>query len=145
MHEVAGTYSPVTGTCIFLHTHRGLVNAIGILVADAVLLLAMLIGLLRTSHRNATGIWKLLYQQVMLRMFSLYFRMFSLVQCITWFVLALIAEIPIVVCAFPSWDDIQLIIPGRRSPEFEWCVSLPTSLFFSKPVCGQRLIAPFVT
>ena len=100
------------GACIFLHTHKGIVNAIGVLVVDAMLLLAMLIGLLRTSHKNATGIWKLLYQQVILKMFSLYFWMFSLVQCISWFVLALIAEIPIVVCAFPSLDDIRLIVPG---------------------------------
>jgi len=59
-------------TCIVLHTHGvcGLVSVVGILVADLVLLLAMLIGLLRHSHRNPTGIWKLLYQQVSIGAFS---------------------------------------------------------------------------
>ena len=49
-------------SCIVLRTHGSLVNALGILVVDVVLFLAMLIGLLR--HRNSDGIWKLLYQQV---------------------------------------------------------------------------------
>lgn len=60
-------YSPIVDTCIVSHTHRGLVNAVGILVADVVLLLTMLIGLLGHAHRSSTGIWKLLYQQVALK------------------------------------------------------------------------------
>lgn len=88
-----GRYSPVTDTCIFLHTHRGITNAFGVLVVDAVLLLTMLIGLLRPTHRNSAGIWKLLYQ-----------------QCIIWFALALIAEIPVVVCEVldlnDAWNDM---------------------------------------
>ena len=47
-----------------LHTRRGLANALGVLGADAVLLLTMLIGLLRHAHKHPSGIWKLLYQQV---------------------------------------------------------------------------------
>ena len=127
-----------------LHTHSGLLNGFGVLVVDTVLLLTMLIGLLRSTHRNSTGIWKLLYQQVTLRMFSPCCQMFSSVQCVIWFVLALIAEIPVVVCPFPPLDDIRLIITGLRSPEFEWYVSHPPPLYF-QPVCGQRLIAPSVT
>ena len=57
-------YNPIAGTCIVLYTHTELVNAFGVLVVDAVLLLTMLIGLLRHAHRGSTGIWKLLYQQV---------------------------------------------------------------------------------
>lgn len=68
--KVAVTYNPIVDTCVVLHTHRGLVNAVGILVVDVVLLLAMLIGLLRHSHRNSAGIWQLLYQQVSFRAFS---------------------------------------------------------------------------
>ncbi len=60
-------YNPIVDTCIVSHTHSGLVNAIDILVADVVLLLTMLIGLLRHAHRSSTGIWKLLYQQVTLK------------------------------------------------------------------------------
>lgn len=62
--KLAGTYNPIIGACIILHTRRALVNALGALVVDGVLLLTMLIGLLRHAHRNSTGIWKLLYQQV---------------------------------------------------------------------------------
>jgi len=45
-------------------------------------------------------------------------------------VLALIAEIPVVVCPFAPLDDIRLIVTGIRSPEFEWYVSLPPLFFF---------------
>jgi hypothetical protein len=48
---------------------RGLVNAIGVLVVDVVLLLTMLVGLLRYAHGSSTGMWKLLYQQVTLERF----------------------------------------------------------------------------
>ena len=61
------TYTPLTDSCTILHTHRALVNAIGILVIDVVLLLMMLIGLLRQASRNSIGICKLLYQQVTLK------------------------------------------------------------------------------
>ena len=50
---------------------RGLVNAIGVLVVDVVLLLTMLVGLLRYAHGSSTGMWKLLYQQVTLERFFL--------------------------------------------------------------------------
>lgn len=69
--KVAGTYSPVEQTCIVLDTHRGIINGVGILVADVVLLLTMLVGLLRFTYRNPTGIWKLLYQQVTPKTLSL--------------------------------------------------------------------------
>ncbi|KAI0291213.1 hypothetical protein B0F90DRAFT_1778553 [Multifurca ochricompacta] len=58
------SYNPILETCIILRTHRGLLNAIGVLVVDVVLLMTMLIGLLRYAHRSLTGIWYLLYQQV---------------------------------------------------------------------------------
>jgi hypothetical protein len=62
---VEGSYNTVLETCIVLHTRKGLVNAIGALVVDVVLCIAMLIGLLRHAHISSTGIWHLLYQQVM--------------------------------------------------------------------------------
>jgi hypothetical protein len=68
--KLAGAYNPIIDACIILHTRRALVNALGALVVDVVLLLTMLIGLLRHAHRNSTGIWKLLYQQVTDRTFS---------------------------------------------------------------------------
>lgn len=64
------TYNPFLDACTFQHTRRGLVNAVGTLVVDVVLLVTMLIGLLRHSNRNSSGIWKLLYQQVTLNKFS---------------------------------------------------------------------------
>ena len=68
------SYNAVVNTCAALHTHRGLVNAVGVLVVDVVLLLTMLIGLLRHSQKSSTGVWKLLYQQVTLNTFSPVFR-----------------------------------------------------------------------
>ena len=58
------SYNAVVNTCVALHTHRGLVNAVGVLVVDVVLLLTMLVGLLRHAQKSSTGVWKLLYQQV---------------------------------------------------------------------------------
>jgi hypothetical protein len=57
-------------SCMVLHAHKGFVNGIGVLVVDVVLLLTMLIGLLRDARRNSIGIWKLLYQQVTVKVFS---------------------------------------------------------------------------
>ena len=57
-------YSPIANACIIQDTDHGLLNATGVLAADAVLLLTMLVGLLRHPHRSSTGIWKFLYQQV---------------------------------------------------------------------------------
>jgi len=71
LRKLAVTYNPILDTCILLHTRRGLVNAIGVLVVDVVLLLAMLIGLLQHVSRNSPGIWKVLYQQVSPNMFCL--------------------------------------------------------------------------
>ena len=68
--KLAGTYNPIIDACIILHTHRALVNALGALVVDGTLLLTMFIGLLRHVHRNSSGIWNLLYQQVTHRAFS---------------------------------------------------------------------------
>jgi len=82
------SYNAVVNTCVALHTHRGLVNAVGVLVVDVVLLLTMLIGLLRHSHKSSTGVWKLLYQ-----------------QCIIWIALALLAEIPPVVFLILNLND----------------------------------------
>ncbi len=94
------------GSCVILHTHTALINAPGVLAVDVVLLLAMLIGLLR--HRNSVGIWKLLYQQVTPDNLSVSRPILSSFQCIIWIVLALIAEIPVVVCPIPPLCDIQL-------------------------------------
>jgi hypothetical protein len=57
--------------------HMALVNAIGVLVVDVVLLLTMLIGLLRHVSRSSVGIWKLLYQHVTQNVFSILRRMLS--------------------------------------------------------------------
>jgi len=65
-----------------------LVNAIGVLVVDVVLLLTMLIGLLRHVSGSSVGIWKLLYQ-----------------HCIIWIVLAFFAEIPLVVLLIRNLND----------------------------------------
>ena len=64
LNKIGSMYDPIANACDILHTETGLVNAIGDLVADAVLLLSMLIGLLRHPHRSSTGMWKFLYQQV---------------------------------------------------------------------------------
>jgi hypothetical protein len=64
-NKIDSTYNSIANACIVLHTERGLANATGLLVVDAVLLLTMLIGLLRHPHKSST-IWKFLYQQVAL-------------------------------------------------------------------------------
>jgi hypothetical protein len=64
LDKIVATYHPVAATCVVLHMRRILVNTLGVLVVDTTLLLTMLIGLLRYAHRNLTGIWMLLYQQV---------------------------------------------------------------------------------
>jgi hypothetical protein len=69
-NKISATYNSNLDACTFQHTRTALVNAVGALVVDIVLLVTMLIGLLRHSHRNSSGIWKLLYQQVMLNTFS---------------------------------------------------------------------------
>jgi len=86
---VKSVYNPLVNACIVERTHEGLVNSIGVFVADIVLLLTMLIGLLRHEHRNPTGIWRLLYQ-----------------QCIIWISLAAIAEIPAVVFLILNLNDV---------------------------------------
>ena len=76
-------------------------------MVDVVLLLAMLIGLLQ--DRNPGGsIWKLLYQQVTPGQFLRATPDTEFLQCIIWIALALITEIPFVVCPFPPLRDIQL-------------------------------------
>ena len=64
------SYNPIVNTCIYLNTRRSLFNASAVFVVDVVLLLTMLLGLLRHAHKNSTGIWKFLYQQVTLYAFS---------------------------------------------------------------------------
>ena len=63
-------YSPIVDICIILHTHKGLINGLAVLVVDTVLLLTMLVGLLRHPFRSSTGMWNFLYQQVTLVRFS---------------------------------------------------------------------------
>ena len=50
-------YNPIVNACTALHTDTGFFNATGTLVADLVLLLTMLFGLLRHPHRSSTGMW----------------------------------------------------------------------------------------
>jgi hypothetical protein len=69
LNKIDSMYNPIANACAILHTDAGLVNATGVLVADAMLLLMMLIGLLRHPHRNSVGMWKFLYQQVILVLF----------------------------------------------------------------------------
>jgi len=87
---VTVTYIPLVNACRVQHKHDVIVNAIGALVVDLVLLLTMLIGLLRLGARNSGGIWNLLYQ-----------------QCIIWLALALLAEIPPVVLLILNLNDIM--------------------------------------
>lgn len=67
--QVKSAFNPVVNACVVLKTHDGLPNSIGVLVADIVLLLTMLIGLLRHENKNPSGMWKLLYQQVIFKRF----------------------------------------------------------------------------
>jgi len=64
LKQVEAAFDPLVNSCVVTKTHNGLVNALAVLVADMVLLLTMLIGLLRHPSRRSTGLWKLLYQQV---------------------------------------------------------------------------------
>ena len=64
LKQVEAAFNPLVNACVVTKTHNGLVNALAVLVADMVLLLTMLIGLLRHASRRSTGSWKLLYQQV---------------------------------------------------------------------------------
>jgi hypothetical protein len=66
INQLATAYDPILDACVALVTRKDLLNTLGILIVDVILLLAMLIGLLRHPHRNSTGLWKFLYQQVIL-------------------------------------------------------------------------------
>ncbi|KAF8499559.1 hypothetical protein F5888DRAFT_85788 [Russula emetica] len=87
--KVEAAFDPLVNACVVTKTHEGLVNALAVLVADIVLLLTMLIGLLRHASRRSTGLWKLLYQ-----------------QCIIWIALAAFAEIPPVVFLIFNLNDV---------------------------------------
>jgi hypothetical protein len=67
--KLRGLYDLTLGTCVGLDLHKDLMNAVGVLVVDLVLLMSMLIGLLRCSHSSSTGLWQLLYQQVVSHIF----------------------------------------------------------------------------
>jgi hypothetical protein len=58
------SYNATLKTCAVLGLRKCLLNAISSLTVDLMLLMGMLIGLLRQAHRSSTGIWRLLYQQV---------------------------------------------------------------------------------
>jgi hypothetical protein len=62
--KVEPKFNPTLGFCFIFHLHKSLINTVGIMVVDLVLLVGMLVGLLRYAHRSSTGIWRLLYQQV---------------------------------------------------------------------------------
>lgn len=100
LKQLESTFDPLVNTCVPTEIHRGLVNALAVLVADTVLLLAMLIGLLRHANRRSAGLWKLLYQQVSSNRSASHDSNADLLQCIIWIALATLAEIPPVVSAF---------------------------------------------
>jgi hypothetical protein len=45
-------------------------SAVGSLVTDVILVISMLIGLVRSPHSSTTGLWRLLYQQVVIYLSS---------------------------------------------------------------------------
>jgi hypothetical protein len=57
-------YDPIVEKCITVDVHNYLANVVGMLVVDVVLLVSMVVGLLRYSHRSSTGLRHLLYRQV---------------------------------------------------------------------------------
>jgi hypothetical protein len=85
------------------------------MMVDTLLLASMLIGLLRYVHRSSTGIWPLLYQQVM--PFPLRYRALDadIPKCIIWIALATVAEVPFVVNLFPSLDHTVVMSAFCRS------------------------------
>ncbi|KAH9966373.1 hypothetical protein BGW80DRAFT_735714 [Lactifluus volemus] len=99
--KLRATYDPTVETCNLLDFRKILVNVVCILVVDVVLLMTMLIGLLRYSHRNSTGLWHLLYQ-----------------QCIIWLFLAAIADVPLLVFISLSLNGayIGLHVQGDQFP-----------------------------
>lgn len=86
---VEAAFNPLVNACVVTKTHDGLINTLAVLVADMVLLLIMLIGLLRHASRRSTALWKLLYQ-----------------QCIIWIALAAFAEIPPVIFFIFNLNDV---------------------------------------
>lgn len=100
LKQIKTVFDPLVNSCVPTKTHNGLVNAMAVLVADMVLLLAMLIGLLRHANRCSTGLWKLLYQQASSNRSSSHDSDADFLQCIIWIALAAFAEIPSVVSAF---------------------------------------------
>ena len=46
-------------------------GAVGSVVTDVILVISMLIGLVRSPHSSTTGLWRLLYQQVVIYLYSL--------------------------------------------------------------------------
>ncbi|KAH9993514.1 hypothetical protein BJV74DRAFT_368834 [Russula compacta] len=82
------SFNSTLGTCIDAQPHKGLINSVGFLVVNLSLLMTMLVGLLRHTHRNSTGIWQLLYQ-----------------QCIIWIALAVFADIPPVLFLILNLND----------------------------------------
>ena len=59
-------YDPVFDVCLPTNVHRAMGAAIAIPAADAILFLLMLVGLLLRAHGNKVGIWRVLYNQVIL-------------------------------------------------------------------------------
>ncbi|KAH9962064.1 hypothetical protein BGW80DRAFT_868125 [Lactifluus volemus] len=91
--ELRATYDPTLETCNRIVLQKYLVNTIGMLSVDIVLLTSMLIGLLRSSHRSSTGLWHLLYQ-----------------QCIIWLFLAATADIPLLVLLILNLNDPMNVV-----------------------------------
>lgn len=57
-------YNSVFDACVPLNTHSSLAGTIAIPAADTILFMLMLVGLLRRTHGNKVGIWRVLYNQV---------------------------------------------------------------------------------
>ncbi|KAH9962065.1 hypothetical protein BGW80DRAFT_868233 [Lactifluus volemus] len=86
--QLRGVYDPIVEKCITVDVHNYLANVVGMLVVDVVLLVSMVVGLLRYSHRSSTGLRHLLYR-----------------QCIMWLVLAVIGEAPLMVLLILNFNE----------------------------------------
>ncbi|KAH9962775.1 hypothetical protein BGW80DRAFT_857272 [Lactifluus volemus] len=88
MVELRTSYDPTLETCTTSTTHSFRAGVAGSLVTDVILVISMLIGLVRSPHSSTTGLWRLLYQ-----------------QCFIWLVLAMLADVPLMVLLILDLND----------------------------------------
>ncbi|KAK0224314.1 hypothetical protein IW262DRAFT_884723 [Armillaria fumosa] len=84
-------WDPVTRSCVAMHTSENAVNSVTTLIADVVLLVSMLWGVMRT--KNEGNLWRLLYY-----------------QGVVWTALATIAEVPTVTLLELNLNDPMNLI-----------------------------------